>query len=105
MSWTPEQEQCVMCRKHAICWAPGLHGLQAEVSGAPKEAPRTGLRKIRPTVPVLATGLAPAVAVPAVVSTLAAGEQNVAKQTLQSAFLAMYSNSESKVYSPYLYDL
>ena len=49
MSWTPEQEQCVMCRKHAICWAPGLHGLQAEVSGAPKEAPRTGLRKIRPS--------------------------------------------------------
>ena len=48
-------------------------------------------------MPVLATGLAPSVAVPAAVSSLAAGEHDEAKQALQSTFLAMYSNSESKV--------
>ena len=71
--------------------------MQAGLAGAPKEAPRKGQRKIRPTVPVLATGRAPSVAVPTAVSTLAAGEQDEAKQALQSTFLAMYSNSESKV--------
>ena len=72
-------------------------GMQAGVSGASKEAPRKGLRKIRPTVPVLAPSSAPSVPVPAVVTRLAAGEQSDAKRKLQSAFLAMYSNSESKV--------
>ena len=67
------------------------------MSGASKEAPKKGLRKIRPTVPVLAASAAPSVPVPAVVARLAAGEQSDAKRKLQSAFLAMYSNSESKV--------
>ena len=71
--------------------------MQAGVSGASKEAPRKGLRKIRPTVPVLAASAAPSVPVPTVVARLAAGEQSDAKRKLQSAFLAMYSNSESKV--------
>ena len=70
---------------------------QAGVSGTPKEAPRRGLRKIRPTVPVPSAGWGPAVAVPDALSALAAGEQDTAKQALQSTFLAMYSNSESKV--------
>ena len=69
------------------------------MSGASKEAPKKGLRKIRPTVPVMATNAAPSVPVPAVVTLLAAGEQSDAKRKLQSAFLAMYSNSESKVLS------
>ena len=72
------------------------HAMQAGLAGAPKEAPRKGQRKIRPTVPVLATGRAPSVAVPAAVSRMAAGEQDEAKQALRSTFLAMYSNSESK---------
>ena len=67
------------------------------MSGAPKEAPRRGLRKIRPTVPVPSTGWPPEVAVPDALSALAAGEQDTARQALQSTFLAMYSNSESKV--------
>ena len=47
-------------------------------------------------MPVLATGRAASVAVPAAVSQLAAGEQDAAKVALQSTFLAMYSTSESK---------
>ena len=71
--------------------------MQAGLAGAPKEAPRKGQRKIRPTVPVLAAGRAPSVAVPAAVAQMAAGERDEANQELQSTFLAMYSNLESKV--------
>ena len=71
--------------------------MQAGASGAPKEAPRKGLRKIRPTVPVLAPSSGLSVPVPAIVARLAANEQSNDKRKLQSAFLAMYSNTESKV--------
>ena len=82
---------------HKKALITSLSPVQAGLGGAPKEAPRKGQRKIRPTVPVLATGLASSVTVPAAVSSLAAGEHDEAKQALQSTFLAMYSNSESKV--------
>ena len=91
----PKSECCKATSKTLIQMK--VVGMQAGVSGATKEMSKKGLRKIRPTVPVLAPSAAPSVPVPAVVTRLAAGEQSDAKRKLQSAFLAMYSNSESKV--------